>query len=359
MNYFNSLKQRCKTNSQAEEEHSQLLIPCMNCQEYIRFNLINKHSLVCTQVTQNIDHIDKTYSLLEENHYKLQKLRTNLMEKQNNILALRLIRIIELVVQISTIGKVEIACCQTYLDEIIQLKYIPKSSLNLSLYIERIQVLIEQKIQILKDELKIKQEHEYQQSSQNKFKYLMTQESQSNQYSNKMYQMSVDQKDIYGESKEHQFEQLSNKIQQCNNLKMEQQKYNNLINHNLYKSKSPKQMNVEEAEVVFPQQQQRKMFNLQVPFKLNAKSEILTNISTSDIGFLEEQSRKCESQSQRLFYSKLLKLKLQISNQSQAQQLSAVILWDEAQKLKLKCNEFDKFLKSAIEKPSKYLKNEF
>lgn len=33
------------------------------------------------------------------------------MEKQNNVLALRLIKIIELIVQISTIGKVEIAFC--------------------------------------------------------------------------------------------------------------------------------------------------------------------------------------------------------------------------------------------------------
>ncbi|CAD8177966.1 unnamed protein product [Paramecium octaurelia] len=360
MNYFNSLRQKCKTSSQAEEEPSQLLIPCMNCQEYIRFNLINQHSFTCTQVSQDIDHIDKTYSLLEENHYKLQKIRMSLMEKQNNILALRLIRIIELIVQISTIGKVEIACCQTYLEEIIQLKYLPKSSLNLSLYIERIQVLIEQKIQILKDDLEIKQEHEYKQSSQNKFKQLMTQESQSNQYSNKMYCLSADQKDNYGESKEHLLEKLNNKIQECNNLQMESQHYNyGLINKNLQKRKSPKWMNAEQIEVLFPRQQHKNLLSQQVPMKLNGKSEILTNMSTSDIGFLEEQSRKCESQSQRLFYSKLLKLKLQISKQSQAQKLSAVILWDEAQKLKLSCEEFDKFLKAAIRNPEKYLNNEF
>ncbi|CAD8173752.1 unnamed protein product [Paramecium octaurelia] len=359
MNYFKSYKQRCKTNQQSNEEPSQLLILCMNCQEYIRYDQTNKHTLVCTQVTKNIDHIDKTFSLLEENHFKLQKIRMSLMEKQNNILALRLIRIIELVIQISTIGKVEISCCQSYLAEINQIKYIPKSSLNLSLYIERIQVLIEQKIQILRGNLDIKQEQDNQLSSQSKFKNVIAQDSQSNQYSNKVYCLSADQQDTNSVSKDQLLEQINKKIQECNTLKREQQHYNNLINQNLQKSKSPKWMNVEPTQVFIPRQLHKKMQTQQVPLKMNAKSEILTNISTNDYGFLEEQSRKCDSQIQRLFYSKLLKLKLQSSKLSSAQQLSAVILWDEAQKLKLSQEDFDAFLKAAIQNPNKYLNNQF
>ncbi|CAD8095484.1 unnamed protein product [Paramecium sonneborni] len=362
MNYFKSLKNQCNTKQKAEkEEPSQLLILCMNCQEYIRFDLTNKHALVCTQVTKNIDHIDKTYSFLEENHFKLQKIRLSLMEKKNNILALRLIRIIELVTQISTVGKVEISCCQTYLTEINQLKYIPKSSLNLSLYIERIQVLIEQKIKILKDNLNIQddQENQNQNSSESKLKNQITQESQSNKNSNKVYCMSADQPDIPSVTKEQLLDQINKKIQECNTLKMEQQHYNNLINQNFQNNKNPKWMNIDEAQVFFPRQHQKNAVIQQVPMKLNAKSEILTNISTNDFGFLEEQTRKCESNNQRLFYSKLLKLKLQSSKKSQAQQLSAVILWDEAQKQKLRQEDFDKFLKAAIDNPNKYINNQF
>ncbi|CAD8097483.1 unnamed protein product [Paramecium sonneborni] len=363
MNYFKSYKQRCKTNQQAEEEPSQLLILCMNCQEYIRLDLTNKHAMVCNQVTENIDHIDKTYSFLDENHFKLQKIRLSLMEKKNNILALRLIRIIELVVQISTIGKVEISCCQTYLAEINQLKYMPKSSLNISLYLERIQVLIEQKIKILKENLDIQNEQDnliqYTSSPQNKFENQLIQENQSNKYSNKVYCLSADQVDTPIVSKGQLVDQINQKIQECNTLKMEQQYYNNLLNKNLQINQRPKWMNGEEDQVYLPRQLHKKMLTQQVPQKVNAKSEILTNISTNDFGFLEEQSQKCESHSQRLFYSKLLKLKLQNTKKSQVQKLSAVILWDEALKLRLGQEDFDKFLKQAIDNPNKYINNQF
>lgn len=136
-----SVKPKSHTVPQRQPQRSALLVPCMNCEEFVPMDEIDTHSKLCTNVSKKVETISQSQNIFEESDYKLKKLMHTILLKPTKC-SQRLCRIIELVIQLKTIGCVEEATLQTYEQELTVLSAEPIVSINQTLHIERLHSLI-------------------------------------------------------------------------------------------------------------------------------------------------------------------------------------------------------------------------
>ncbi|KAM3145348.1 hypothetical protein pb186bvf_002676 [Paramecium bursaria] len=130
---------------------SSLLVPCMNCQEFVKLESIDEHSQGCFYVSKNIQAVDKSSHLFDENDFKLNKLKEYIQNREHPKKN-RLLRIIDLTKQIQTIGYIEENSLQEYSTELQDMLFRNEQSINIILSIERLHSLILQRIQTIRSQ---------------------------------------------------------------------------------------------------------------------------------------------------------------------------------------------------------------
>ncbi|CAD8078053.1 unnamed protein product [Paramecium primaurelia] len=313
------------------KEKSSILALCVNCEEFINMDRVDLHAQICTQVSNKILTFALSPICFEENDFKLKKLKKILQNKQYEHTQ-RLCRIIELVIQINSIGCVEEASLIQFEQELIIMSKEPIQSLNLSIYLERLHSLVIQRINIIQNQLNSKIIRPSQ-SQQNFYPQIST------AFNSKLSKIS------------------SGSIQTPSNVNLQ----NLLINK------------VEQSEIVISdhrisqgQNSQNRMttitrFSLEsgnqqqgIVSQLKQGDNILTNISEQSPEKINENVNP-KTFAQRCFYSKVLNQKLKYPSSSPAQKIPVSLLYKQAEQKQIKSENWDIFIKQCLDNPFEYL----
>ncbi|CAD8184887.1 unnamed protein product [Paramecium pentaurelia] len=312
------------------KEKSTILAPCINCEEFIPFDKIDLHAQICTQVSNKVLKYSQSTVFFEENDFKLSKLKANLQNKSYKHTQ-RLCRICELVTQINTIGCVEEASLKEFEKELLNLSQEPSQSINQSLYIERLHSLVLQRMSIIQNQLNLKA--------------IRPTQSQQNFYpqQNTTF-ISKNSKNSTGSTQTTSNNNLQNLIQ---NKLESSDKFNRLNKLNQCQSPDPRMTYITK----FSQNSPISQYGLT---QQQQKSEILTHISEQYAESIDEQSNP-KTFAQRCFYSKVLNLKLNYPQSNPAQKIPVSVLWKQAEKQKIKPENWELFIKECLDKPFQYL----
>ncbi|CAD8067015.1 unnamed protein product [Paramecium primaurelia] len=312
------------------KDKSTLLAPCINCEEFIPFDKIDYHVQICNQVSNKVLKYTESNVFFEENDFKLSKLKANLQNKCYQHTQ-RLCRICELISSINTIGCVEKASLKEFEKELLNMSQEPSQSINQSLYIERIHSLVLQRISIIQNQLNLKtikptqsQQHFYPQQNtafiQKNFKNSTgsTQTTNNNNLQN-LIQNKLESSQVFN---------CLNKLNQC------QSPDPRMTYITKFSQNSPI------SQYGITQQQQ--------------KSEILTHISEQYAESIDEQYNP-KTFAQRCFYSKVLNLKLNYPQSNPSQKIPVSVLWKQAEKNKIKPEDWELFIRNCLDKPFQIL----
>ncbi|CAD8051491.1 unnamed protein product [Paramecium primaurelia] len=298
-------------------------IPCINCDSLIPAIDVDKHTQLCQAHSPKHSSQFKDQTAMEETDLKLKKLRQSIIiqcKTETNIYNKKyLIRAEELCTQILKLQNFDDKEQRKILDISEEIKMITESYkgvLLVQLFLERLHSLTLVKQQNMKSIIQEKQQL-----------------------------VNNQQKKIIQDLDKQSFNILINKeeqnyVQQCLGYQTQTSAINLRQNEIFRKTQITK----------FSRENQNKS-------GCELKSEILTKISSSQCE--EEVQGIDDTQNnnnyQRLFYSKCLNLKAQLSNNDPAQKIPLCVLFKEVLSKRISINQWNQFILSAFEKPSQYL----
>ncbi|CAD8065304.1 unnamed protein product [Paramecium sonneborni] len=298
-------------------------IPCINCDSFIPAADVDKHTLICQANSHTQSSKIKDVTSIEETDIKLKKIRQSIIiqsKAETNINNKKyLIRAEELSTQLLKLQNLddkEFRKIQDISEEIKMLTETYKGVLLVQLFLERLHSLALVKQQNMKSLLKekyqlvnIQQKKNIEDLEQQSFKLLKNEQTKEQTQQSNGYLYSTNTK---------------------------QNRQNNILRKTQITKFSGENQITPGCEI---------------------KSEILTKMSSSQCKEEIEENYDGEnpSNNQRLFYSKCLNLKAQLSNNDPAQKVPICILFKEVLSKKIPINQWNQFILSAFNKPAQYL----
>ncbi|CAD8147641.1 unnamed protein product [Paramecium octaurelia] len=306
--------------------HLNYSIPCINCDSLIPTVDVDKHTQLCQANTPPHSSQSKDLTAMEETDIKLKKLRQSIViqskTETNTHNKKYLIRAADLCTQILKLQNLDNREFQKILDISEEIKMITESYkgvLLVQLFLERLHSLSLVKQQNMKSLIQEQyqlinnlQKRNIQDIDKQSFNFLINKEEQTNVQQRLGYQAQTStnylrQNEIFRKTQITKFSRENQKQTVC-----------------------------------------------------ELKSEILTKMSSSQC---EEEVQGGEdiqnsNNYQRLFYSKCLNMKAQLSNIDPAQKVPLCVLFKEVLSRRIPITQWNQFILSAFDKPSQYLEQQ-
>ncbi|CAD8071803.1 unnamed protein product [Paramecium sonneborni] len=298
-------------------------IPCINCDSFIPAADVDKHTLICQANSYTQSSQIKDLTSIEETEIKLKKIRQSIIiqsktetNTNNKKYLMRAEELSTQLLKLQNLDDKEFRKLQDISEEIKMLTESYKGELLVQLFLERLHSLALVKQQNLKSLLKEK-----------------------HQLVNIKQKKNIDE-----------FDQQSFKLFKNQEVKEQPQQSHGY----LYSTRD----NCLRSPEIFRKTQITKFSGQnQKQSDCEIKSEILTKMSSS---YCKEEpdgitDNENPSNHQRLFYSKCLNFKAQLSNNDPAQKVPICILYKEILSKRIPVNQWNQFILSAFHKPTQYL----
>ena len=341
-----------KSAIQSFSKHSDklLYIPCMNCGNEILFNEIEKHSSICLKINNDILKVERNEEQFELINYKLKKINDHL----NNIFLGKADSVTDILKnEIKLYGKElykyitdSINVEEESLDNIKFLKKISENcenlqtkngqlSLSSSIIIDRVKVLINEKIMKIKVILRKKAEER---NDRNKKIY----ETNINYYKNNDSESDTNNYNNYN---------VTNKIEEIQS-DIENQTMNQL-NNTLTSINS----SVSSQSLYYINPDYRKKMSENISSSYNYNNELLQSKNSIDL-----RNSFCSHKSdinfdKRDFMKKVFKFKFEKLHSSHiGQHINPKDIYDESIRQGISRNDWDQFIINELNNPYKYAK---
>ena len=309
-------------------------IPCMNCGNLVEIDKIEKHSLNCFKVSNNILYLELPNKETNNINYKLKKLNdyiTNIEKEENSDNIKYLITVlkeyIEKVLKINKINNENIKELKNIYKNFTMLNNSKHSSLNFIILIDRARILVQEKIKIFKN---IINKTEISKSP----KSLSNNRSQQSEFETQINKKSKELEKI---NQEMQLEKIKVKNlrdsvfskSSCFKIKNGLSTYNgNVINitNNRYNNKSLK----------------------------NSNSSVEISLDNNSNGSFENSSYASTKSKKKLFFREVIRIKLEkLHNSHRGQKIPPAIIWENALKENIPENNWESFILHELNNPQK------
>ena len=311
-------------------------IPCLNCGNLVEIDKIEKHSLSCFKVSNDILYLELSNKETNNINYKLKKLNdyiTNIEKEENSDNIKYLVTVIkeyiEKVLKINQTNNESVKELKRIYKNFIMLNnHKHKKSLNFIILIDRARILVQEKIKIFKNIISKTEISKSQKPMSNNL-------CQQSEFETRINKKSKELEKI---NQEMQLEKIKVKNlrdsvfakSSCIKIKNGLSTYNgNVINitNNRYNNKSLKNSNS----------------SLEISLDNN------TNRSFENSSYASIKNKK-----KKLFFREVIRLKLEkLHNSHRGQKIPPAIIWEKALKNNIPENNWESFILRELNKPQK------